>query len=61
MYHLPHVCRTLLPEIRVCLEKLCVFRHIDKVDVVHVCDSHDSEDQSYSLSAVKIFNKDMYM
>ena len=27
MYHLPHVCRTLVPEIRVCPEILRVFRY----------------------------------
>ena len=28
MYHLPHVCRTLVPEIRVCPEMLRVFQYI---------------------------------
>ena len=29
MYHLLHVCRTIVPEIRVRPEMLCVFRYID--------------------------------
>ena len=29
MYHLSRVCRTLVPEIRVCPEMLRVFRYID--------------------------------
>ena len=34
MYHLPRVCCTLVPEIRVCPEMLCVFWYID----VLMCD-----------------------
>ena len=29
LYHLPHVCRTLVPEIRISPEILRVFRYID--------------------------------
>ena len=34
MYHLPRVCRTLVPEIRVRPEMLCVFQYIDVLTCV---------------------------
>ena len=43
LYHLPHVCRTLVPEIRVRPEMLRVFRYID-VELL--------------MSAVEIIDKD---
>ena len=34
LYHLPRVCRTLVPEIRVCTEMLHVFQYIDVLTCV---------------------------
>ena len=51
MYHLPHVCRTLVPEIRVCPEMLRVFRYID----VLTCVIYNLTERS---SAVKIINEE---
>ena len=36
MYHLSCICRTLVPEICVCPEMLCVFQYIDTI-LVHDC------------------------
>ena len=35
VYHLPRICRTLVPEIRVCPEMLRVFRYIDVLTCVN--------------------------
>ena len=37
MYHSPHVCRTLVPEIRVCPEILDVFWYIDVLMCFYNC------------------------
>ena len=56
MYHLPHVCHTLVPKIRVHPEMLHVFRYIDVFTCVVYNEQYD--DWSYSLLAVKIINDD---
>ena len=46
MYHLPHICRTLVPEIRVRPEILHVFQYIDMLTCV-ICNCiHLTEQQS---------------
>ena len=45
IYHLPHICGTLVPKISVGPEMLCVGPEIFRVfssDVVHVCDCQDT-------------------
>ena len=60
MYHLPHVCRTLVPRIRVCPEMLRVFRYIDVLTcVIYNCRSTEQQGQLQLLmSAVKIIDED---
>ena len=60
MYHLPCVCRTLVPEIRVHPEILHVFRYIDMLMcVIYNCTQLNSKNYwSYLLSAMKIINED---
>ena len=49
MYRLPRVCRTLVPEIRVRLEMLCVIRYIDMLTCIYNCTQLNSKDNwSYS-------------
>ena len=45
MYHLPRVCRTLVPEIRVHPEMLHVFRYIDVLTCVIYNCMHSTEQQ----------------
>ena len=44
MYHLPHVCRTLVSEICVHPEILCVFQHIDVLTCMIYNCMHSTED-----------------
>ena len=61
MYHLPRVCRTLLPEIRVCPEMLHVFRYIDVLTCVWLTTGLSQErherDWSYSCLPWRISTK----
>ena len=45
MYHLPRVCCTLVPEIRVCHKMLCVFWCIDVLTCVIYSCMHLTEQQ----------------
>ena len=59
IFHLPCVCRTLVPEIRIRSEMLRVFRYIDMLTcMVYSCQLSIDDDRSYSLSAMKISNED---
>ena len=61
MYHLPHVCRTLVLEICVRPEMLRVFRYIDVVTYVIYNCMHSTEQQrslELLVPAVKIINED---
>ena len=50
VYHLPRVCRTLIPEICIRPEMLCVFWYIDMLTcVIYICIQLNSQDDwSYS-------------
>ena len=61
MYHLPRVRRTLVPEIRVRPEMLCIFRYIDVLTCVIYNCMHSTEQQrrlELLVSAVKIIDED---
>ena len=62
LYHLPHICRTLVPEVCLCPEILCEFQYIEVLMCViymYNCTRLNSKaGWSYSLSAVKILNED---
>ena len=61
MYHLPHICCTLVPEIRVHPKMLCVFRYIDVLTCVIYNCMHSTEQQGrleLLMSAVKIIDED---
>ena len=60
MYHLPRVCRTPVPEIRVRPEMLRVFRYIDMLTcVIYNCLSTEQQGQLELLvSARKIIDED---
>ena len=45
MYHLPRICCTLVPKIRVCPEILHVFRYIDVLMCVIYNCMHSTEQQ----------------
>ena len=53
MYHLPHVCYTLVPEIYVHPKMLCVFRYIEVLTCVIYNCMHSIEHQGQTLSVVK--------
>ena len=61
LYHLPCICRTMVPEIHVHPKMLLVFRYIDVlVCVIYNC-MHSTEQQEpleLLVSAVKIINED---
>ena len=61
MYHLPRVCHTLVPEIRVHPEMIHVFQYIDVLTCVIYNCMHSTEQQrslELLLSAVKIIDED---
>ena len=61
MYHLPCVCYTLVPEIRVCPEMLHVFRYIDVLTCVIYNCMHSTEQQGrleLLMSVVRIIDED---
>ena len=60
MYHLPRVCHTLVPEIRVHPEMLRVFRYIGMLTCM-ICNCtrlNTKDDWSYSVSAMEIIDED---
>ena len=63
MYHLPRICRTLVPEIRVRPKMLRVFRYIDMLTcVIYNCTRLNSQERHERLellvSAMKIIYED---
>ena len=61
MYHLPRICCTLVPEICVCPEMLCVFRYIDMLMCVIYNCMHSTEHQGrleLLVSAMEIIDED---
>ena len=56
MYHLPHVCRTLVPEIYVRPEMLRVFWHIDMLTCVIY--NEQQEWLELPVSAMKSIDED---
>ena len=58
LYHLPHVCHTLVPEIHVCPEMLHVFRYIYMLTCVILHSTEQQERLELLKSTVKIINKD---
>ena len=65
MYHLPRICRTLVPEIHVHPEMLRVFRYIDMLTCVSynctrlkdLCSTEQQGRLELLVSAVKIINE----
>ena len=61
MYHLPCICRTLVPKICVCPDILCVFQYIDMLTCV-VTTTYNSTEQQGQLElltfAMISINKD---
>ena len=53
MYHLPCICRTLVPKIRVHPEMLCVFRYIGVLTCVIYNCTRLNKQQGLLVSAVK--------
>ena len=61
MYHLPSVCRTLVPEIHVCPKMLHVIRYIDVLMCMIYNCMYSTEQQGrleLLVSAMKIIDKD---
>ena len=63
MYHLPRLCRTMVPEIHVRPEMLHVFLYTDVLTcVIYNCTQLNSMDNwSYSLSAIKVIDEYRYV
>ena len=58
LYHLPNICRTLVPKIRVRPEILCVFRYIVMLTyVIYMYNCTQQEDWSYSCLSWRLSMK----
>ena len=58
VYHLSHICRTLIPEICVCPEMLHAFRYIDVLMCMIYNCMHSTEQQARLELLILIINED---